>query len=1521
MWQKYPFGKEEVSCMKTSLGFVDHLWEIFGPLLKGIKTVIFSKEEVIDVENLIAQLAAQQVTRIVLVPSLLKAMLSYKDACQQKLNHLKYWTCSGEVLSTELVTSFYQTFQQSQLLNIYGSTEVTADATCFNCNELLIADRDPNGKALISEALIPIGKPISNTQILILDENKAMVPIGVQGQIYVSGAGVSMGYLRQEESTNPKFVTNILPGQEAQLWYQTGDFAKWLPDGNISYLGRKDHQVKIRGYRIGLNEVEAALESLPEIDQSILQVKTDTKNHLQLVAYFSLEAAQKDIDPKAIKQKLREVLPDYMVPNLLVQLETFPLNASGKIDRNALPEPDFSAVDEVPYVAPRNKTEVILCSIWRELIDQDQIGVQDNFFEIGGHSLIAMRVASAVREALNQEIKVVDIFNYPTIAELAEHLSVQAAGIFKFAPLQKVDLPERIPLSYSQERLWFIDQIEGSVQYHLPAVMRLGSDLNVGALEKALHRLVEHHQALRTVFRSTNGQPYQEVRASDEWQMELVQSDDFEAPHGVNEYVTEAIEKPFDLSNDYMIRAKLLAVANGDFVLVLVMHHIAIDGWSKSILVNDLVELYRAELNGSAAQLDNHSFQYTDYANWQRQNLSGAYLQAELQWWAHYLSGTEPIVLPTDFPRPSVKSIQGETEGFTIDKAVTEQLKALSYQSGSSLFMTMLAVFKVLLYRYSGQEDISVGTSLANRDYKGLESIVGFFINQIVLRNNLGGNPSFKDFLAQLKLSTLEAYQHQQVPFAKVVEHVETERDRSRNPLFQVLFVFQNTPDATDLKFGDVELRRASSGVDTSHFDLQVSISEIDGELRLRVIYANELFRTATIQQLMTHYQNLLREVVENPEAKITELSILSQKEQAHLLLELNDMHQEFSLEKSIVDLFDEQVERSPDHVALVFEGEEWTYQFLQEKVNQLATYLREDTQVGPNDLVGILLERSPWAVIAILGILKAGAAYVPIDIDYPEKRKAFIVEDTDLKTLIIHSNDLIDAVNLGASVFAIDLQLEKVTAQKITPFPNAQKDNLAYVIYTSGSTGQPKGVMIRESNLLNYFHASVKNYGAGMGSFSFPLFTSLSFDLTQTSIFLTLLTGGTLLVERGNDLDQILKNISENDQVNAIKLTPSHSLLLTETENRSIKKAIVGGEALTSKHVEMLQQINPDIDIYNEYGPTETTIGSTVAKIEDKDQITIGQPIANTQVYIVDQENNLVPKGAVGELCIAGAGVAKGYLNQEALTNQKFILNPFTDHDSIIYKTGDRAKWLGNGQLQYLGRVDDQVKVRGHRIELNEIAKTMATHPLVDEALVTTRQRSDTTNEIIAYFIPSDKGKDFLREKSNNQLSMGHAEIEETPTQDSHPPQNGLSEQMLMEIRKELCQKIVKYLQRELPAYMVPAWMFDLDQFPLTRNGKVDQSKLPQPDVLTIVNRKYVAPETDKEISLAAIWKDLLKVEKLGIYDNFFELGGHSLLAIQVVSRVRDQFDVNIPIMALFDYPCISDLLNYMEIRTPEEE
>ncbi|HWS52578.1 MAG TPA: amino acid adenylation domain-containing protein, partial [Pyrinomonadaceae bacterium] len=1361
--------------------------------------------------------------------------------------------------------------------NLYGPTEATVDAAACR-----VRGRGRPG----------LGRPLANVQAYVLGEGFEPAAVGVCGELYVGGEGLARGYLNRPSLTAERFVPDPFGTEPGSRLYRTGDVCRWDEGGELEYVGRVDGQVKVRGYRVEPGEVEAALRRHAGVREAAVGARADGAGGVRLVAYVVPEAGR-ELATAALRSHLSELLPEHMVPSAFVTLERLPLTPNGKVDRAALPDPESLAGDGADrIVAPRTPTEELLAGVWCEVLGVGRVSVGDNFFELGGHSLLATRLVSRVRELFKVEMPLRALFETPTVEGLAravEALLRDAGAEEPLPPVEPVPHEGPLPLSFAQQRLWFIDQLEpGSAFYNSPGAMRLVGPLDVDALGRALSEIVRRHEVLRTRFGSEGGEPYQVVEEPSGVELgvtDLSYLGEAEREAEVLRLAAKEARRPFDLSRGQLLRVGLLRLAADEHVLLLTMHHIASDAWSLGVLVREAASLYEAFAAGKPSPLPELPVQYADFAVWQRRYLTNERLEAQLAYWRRQLTGAPPAMeLPGAKPRPAAQGYRGAHASFRVNREITEGLRAVGREEGATLFMVMLAGFSALLSHYTGERDVVVGTDVANRTRGETEALIGFFVNQLVLRTDLAGDPAFRELVSRAKEVCLGAYAHQDLPFERVVEELQPERTLSHTPLFQVKLLLQNAPSgAVEVPGLRMEALRSDSGA--ARFDLTVAAYESDGGLAVSMQYNAEVYGAEVMERLSNHYCALLEGAARDPSLPLSRLPVMGEAERRRLLVELNETASDYPRGRAAHELFVEQARRTPDAVAVACDGERLTYRELDERSNRLARYLRA-LGVGPDFLVGLCMERSAGLLEAALGVLKAGGAYLPLDPGYPAQHLGGMLSDSDAAIVLTEGAAAGRLPTHWGLVISLDEVGEEVGAHDPGPLENvASPDNLAYVIYTSGSTGRPKGVMVTHGGLTNYLSWCVPRYTleGGRGTL---WHTSFSFDLCVTSVYAPLLCGQAVeILPARNDVEALVRTLREREGYSFIKLTPAHlSLLASQLKGEEVEgltgAMVVGGENLLAETVSFWRRHAPGMRIVNEYGPTETVVGSCVYEVAEGDghegSIPIGRPLANTQAYVLDARMEPVPVGVSGELYLGGDGLARGYLGRPALTAERFVPDPYGPPGSRLYRTGDVCRWGEAGQMEFMGRADEQVKVRGFRVEPGEVETALCRHPAVLQAVVAARGGEGPQSALVAYCV------------------TGEAEAGE-----------GAGGTLGKELRA--------YLAERLPPYMVPSAFVMLDQLPLTPNGKVDRAALPEPERTTV---GYVAPRTPTEELLAGVWGEVLNVERVSVEDNFFELGGHSLLATMLVSRVRELFDVELPLRALFDHPTVAEIATILEER-----
>jgi amino acid adenylation domain-containing protein len=1446
MARELKMGPEDVFPALASFAFDMCIPELYLALISGGQVVIGKRHLAGNGEELAGLLSRVGATVVHATPTTWSLLLE-AGFTGQGLKRV----IGAEPLPRDLCRRLLEA--DNSLYNFYGPTETTVWSAFHHF-------RSPDEPVVV-------GRPLANQQIYILDGELHPVPTGVAGEIHIGGDGVAAGYLAQPELTTAKFIPDPFSTRRGATIYKTGDMGRFLADGRIQFQGRADHQVKVRGYRIELGEIEAALGKHPGVQECVVVAREDVPGDKRLVGYV-IPAAGQGFNAAELRAWVKDRLPEYMVPVAMVEMERFPLSPNGKVDRSKLLAPEYTRPElGSEYQGARTPAEEIISAIWAEVLKLDQVGVHDNFFELGGHSLLATQVVSRIRQIFQVDLPLRTLFEAPTVSGLAEKtLALQrAAQTMQAPPLKTAPRDQALPLSFAQQRLWFLDKLEpNNPLYNVPHVVRLRGPLNVAALEKAVNQIIARHESLRTTFRMVNGSPVQAIAPS--LTLRISTAELSSLPEKIREAEARKLAlaetaRPFDLQTGPLVRALLLKLADRDHVLILNTHHIISDRWSLGVLAKELAALYEQEANGKPAQLPSLPFQYADYSVWQRQMLS-ATLEEELAYWRDKLAGAPATLnLPTDRPRPPQQSFRGARHTLILPKALSEQVIALGRKEGATLFMTLLAAFNVLLSRYSGQEDVVIGSPIAGRTRADLEGLIGFFVNTLVVRADVSANPTFRELLAQVRETAMGAYAHQDVPFEKLVEELRPERDLSRNPLFQVMFALQNVPSVRQT-MGEVEVSPFLLPGESAKFDLTLFASESAEGLRATIEYNTDLFEQSTIERLLGHFQVLLEGAVAHPDSRIGQLPMLAEAERRKVLVEFNATEREFPSGLGLHHLLEQAAQRTPGATAVVCGKKRTTYRELNSRANQIAHHLIKQG-AGPGALVGVFLERNSDLLPAILGVLKSGAAYVPLDPGYPRERLAAILEDAKAP-IVLTQQSLAAQVTGGLSrIICVDSDWGKIAQESDeNPVVEFKPENLAYVLFTSGSTGRPKGVALEHRSAAMFVQWAQTVFTpeelAGV-----LLSTSVCFDLSIFEIFVPLSAGGKVIVVQ-NAL--FLPSAEAKDEVTLINTVPSAMAELVRIKEvpGSVSTINLAGEALAETLVNQIYASTSAKKVYNLYGPTEDTTYSTYTLTQPDQPVTIGRPLPNTQAYVVDGYGNPQPIGIPGELYLAGAGLARGYYGRPDLTAERFVANPFNGKSPRMYRTSDLCRWLADGNLEYLGRLDHQVKLRGFRIELGEIEAALAKHKSVRQCLVMAREDEPGMKRLVAYVLAA-------------------------------PGENPEAE------------KLREHLKRSLPEFMMPAAFVTLDSFPLTPNGKVDRKALPKPEFQASAG--MVPPRDELEERLQKIWQEILQTGPMGVTDNFFELGGHSLMAVRLVTEIKQLTGVEIPLTELFQGATIEHL------------
>ncbi|NPC46572.1 non-ribosomal peptide synthase/polyketide synthase, partial [Corallococcus exiguus] len=1442
------FGPDEVWLQAAPVAFDASTLEIWGALLHGAKLVL-APPHALSLEELAEQLRRHRVTSLWLTTALFEQMALHQG---EALAEVRQVLTGGDVMPwSRLRAHLPRLAEGATLVHAYGPTENTTFSTTL-----------PLHRHTRVEGPVSIGRPIPNSTAYVFDANLHPVPVGVAGEVYVGGPGLAWGYLHRPDLTAERFVPHPFASIPGERLYRTGDKARWREDGTLDFLGRVDFQVKVRGFRIELGEIEAALRAFPGVNEAVVMARGSDADK-RLIGYLTAHEGH-TLDVEALRAHLRQRLPEYMVPASLLVLEALPLNANGKVDREALPEPG-DAPRAASFVAPRTATEEQLAALFAEVLRVERVGLHDDFFALGGHSLLATQLVSRVRAAFGVELPLRALFGAPTVEALAPKLDEAPSSALRAPPLRPVSREGTLPLSFAQQRLWLLDQLQpGDSSYNVPTALRLSGRVDVAALRGAFEALIARHESLRTTLAASHEAPSQRVHTSAAWELPVVDLSALPQEQREEEawrIVAEEARRPFQLATGPLLRGLLVRLGAEEHVLLVTMHHVISDGWSMGVLVREMAAFYEAFSTGSTPALPPLPVQYADFATWQRDWLQGEVLDAQLAHWKRRLAGAPAALeLPTDRPRPPVQTHRGATVEVRIPAPLVEALKALAQQEGATPFMVLLAAYQVLLSRYSAQDDISVGSPIAGRTQAETEGLIGFFVNTLVLRAHVDPRKTFRALLVQVRDTTLAAFEHQHLPFEKLVEAVQPTRDLSRNPLFQAMFVLQNMPGEV-LRVPGLSMRTLPLETRSAKFDLSLGLREAPTGITGTLEYATDLFDAATIQRMAGHFGVLLEAIASEPNTRLGDLPLLTDTERQQLLVEWNPPASQVPPESSIPAMVEAQVRRTPDALAVITPERQLTYRELDTKANQLAHRLR-GLGVGPEVRVGLCVERTEDLVIGALGILKAGGAYVPLDPSYPRERLGWLLEDAQGPALVAHSHLLSALPETSATPVCLDSDVELAKQPTTAPVVDIHAGHLAYLIYTSGSTGRPKGVAISHGNAVTFLQWALETFSPEELKGTLAA-TSLNFDLSVFELFAPLSSGGAVVVAR-NALH--LAELPTASHVTLVNTVPSAmaQLLRLGAVPPSVRVINLAGEALPETLAKQVYAVPTVQKLFNLYGPSEDTTYSTASLVGRDEVPLIGRPLPATRAYVLDASLQPVPVGVAGELYLAGEGQARGYLLRPELTAERFVPEPFGPPGGRMYRTGDRVRYRLDGRLEYLGRIDFQVKVRGFRIELGEIEAALRRTPGLKDAVVVAKGEA-ADKRLVAYVTP----------KAETSLEV---------------------------------EALKAHLRQGLPEYMVPSTFVVMDALPLNSNGKVDRKALPEPEAPQSGNT-YEAPRTELEAKLASIWAEVLRMPQVGVKDSFFELGGHSLLATQVVSRVRAEFSVELPLRALFESPTVEAL------------
>jgi len=1497
-WQSKQFGIKAPQrfAQWASIAYDASYCEIFGTLCFGATLCTTTDSVRYTPPALVKWAQEQRITVLQLVPSFCRQVIDVLKSENQNngrhpLPHLNLLLLAGEILPVDLAYTWLNQFPNPpKLFNLYGPSESVL-ATYYAVEEI---SRDQHS--------IPIGRAIGGREILILNEKQQLCPIVSLGEIYIRSQYLTMGYINHPDEMAEKFIQNPLHSDYPDPVYRTGDMGLLLGDGNIEFHGRTDNLVKLHGIRVELGDIESAVRRQESIKNCAVVIRTAQRERNKLIAkerearvntrggdqkiLIAYYTAKNQLSSPELRRFLENKLPSHMIPQQFIQLDELPLNANHKLDVNALPEPsNLRPKLKEHYVAPRNPNEALIADIWQDTLGIDCVGVNDDFFKLGGDSLLAMQVLNRMREKANLKISFRNLFENQTVAKLAG--MVQQSQDEKLQPsiaTEKVSQRTTYPLSLSQQGLWFLWQLEPDNPYYTAqGSIHIRGSLNLPAFKRAWQALLERHIILTAKFGMEDGQPFQmfeERRDGDLSLIDLTQLPEPERRPAMDETPRKRAQKALDLENDPLLQAQLFKISENEHEIAITFHEIILDLWGWAIMMRDLGELYQGFLNGKDSPLPPFKDRFSDYVVWEKEKFQRHTLTAQQEYWRQELSGELPILsLPTDRPHSVSPSYRGAAKSVMLDTDLSKQLRDLGLQEDATLFMTLLAAFNVLLHVYSGQDEMIVGAPIANRTHEN-EALVGFFLNMLPLRTRLADNPSFFELLRQVKETVTGAITNAEYPFMWMLEDVKAWRDPSVSPVFQVMFNMLNLPhNSLSYETFDITFNELDSGY--VKYDLSLYAQEHGDQLYLQLAYLTDLFDEETIDRMLKNLVVLLHSIVENPELPISALKVLNDVESQTLFDDFNDTDLDFGNDLCVQQLFEQQVETTPDRTAFICEGQRLTYAGLNTRANQLAHYLRR-LGVDRRASVAICTERSFEMVVGLLGIMKAGGAYVALDPSYPLPRLYDMLEDANPSLLLVQKDlDRFDEFS-GRKVF-IDIEWDLIGKEdRANPVCLTTPDDLLNIVYTSSTTGKPKGTFITQHAVLNRLFWMWEAYPFRSDDVA-VLQKSYALVAATWELFGALLKGiSTAILSQQDVLDpaQLWEKVVTH-KVTYLLATPAllegvlYQMEMHAGQWNALRLATTSAEPISPAMVTRWKQAFPGVPLLNLYGATEcasnVVLYDSSQMPPDANRVPVGKPLANMKVYVLDDRLNPVPMGVTGEMCVAGACLARGYVNLPELTADRFVPNPFSDRQgSRLYRTGDLARIRADGNIELVGRKDYQVNIRGFRVELGDIETALLRHEKVKECAVIPDDDDLDRKRLVAYVVSIENPE---------------------PT---------------------ISGELSRFLQENLPNYMVPSAFVFLDVLPLTPNGKVDRRALPAPDqTRPELQEAFAAPRTPAEEVVAGIWGEIIGVEQVGIYDNFFDLGGHSLLATQVISRLRNVFDVELPLRSLFENPTVEGLVS----------
>lgn len=1440
-------GKNHKILSITTVSFDIFGFETLMSLTRGL-TVYLTSENGQKMTSKIERIVKDSNVEIMqTTPSVMKFHLENLND-ENSLKSLKYIMLAGEPLTKTLVDRIKQIIPNVTIYNGYGPSETTIFSTIGNAT---------------NQEEITIGRPINNTQIYILNKNKKVMPQGTIGELYISGDGVGKGYMNKEQQTNASFIIN--PFIDGKVMYKVGDLGAFDDKGEITCYGRIDNQVKIRGLRIELQEIEKRMQSVYNIHDCVV-VKKVVKGKDALCAYY---VERGHVSKSVLKTVLYSKLPEYMVPQYFVKMEQLPHTPNGKVDRKALPDPVIDE-NELEIVKPRNEIDKELIKIIEKMLQVDKVGINNTLLELGGDSLTAITLTTKVLSKFNVQLNIKDILSNYTIKDMSDYIAENQTKDISKVKIEKVPIQDTYPLSSAQKRIYYSVKMigEDNIVYNMPGAVLVEKILDIEKIKKVFSTILKRHSILRTRFIFKDNDIRQQVESNVDFEIPVFYNKKDEIKNIVMNF-----SKPFNLEKEPLIRMEVHYIDNKETLVLMDAHHIIMDGISLNNFIIEFERLYNGD------NLKNIPIQYKDYSVWEEKYNESDDIKEKEDYWVNKFKNSEfeQLNLPYDYKATALRSYNGDRVTNIIDEKKFRKIERYAKKIGVSPYMFFISVFYILLYKYTGQSEIILGSPIANRDKNEMKRMVGMFVNNIVTKANINSEETFQNFLNEMREQILDDISHQPYPFDMLVKKLGIKTDNSRNPLFDVMFTYQNNQENI-LKLDNTETQIVEINNNIAKFNLSLEIKPKSHTINIE--YCTDLFKKETIERLFEHYINAIDFIMNDVNAKIKDIEIISNTEKNKILYEFNDTKMEYPKDKTITELFEEQVEKTPNDVAVVFEDNKLTYKEVNEKANQLARYLREEKNIKPNDIVGVMLPRSIELISTLIGVLKSGACYIPIDPTYPEKRIEYMLENSDAKFLLTNE-ELFQKLNFENRINVYSKEI------KIQDYHNLKNVNTStdrsYIIYTSGSTGLPKGVVLKHqslTNLCSYLNKNVEFLHEDCEYKNMASVTTVSFDIFVFETLVCLQRGLRIILANEDEqrIPQHLNELIKKNNVQLIQMTPSRMQIFLDNIDEipnlnQLKYVTLAGEALPLRLRDELLKLGVK-KVYNGYGPSETTVFSTFTDVTKMNEINIGIPISNTQIYILDRNLNIVPIGVAGELYISGDGVGLGYLNREDLTNERYINNPFFSN-SVMYKTGDICKYDNNGQIYYLERADNQVKIRGLRIELEEIENKMLEYPGIKKAKVI-KQTIGNREIISAYYIASKRIR-------------------------------------ITELRKHLYSK--------LPNYMIPSYFTALDDFPYTPNGKIDKKSLPIPNgILQSEKNNYIAPKTDLEIKLVSIWENILNMKPIGIKDNFFELGGDSILAMNLNVQLL-KITNKITYSDIFAYPTIMQLAEKIEEKISNEK